>query len=282
MDDAMLKDQGKGDVAGFTEVDHAPNAGFFVEFLDAANALPGVQPIKTMMIDELRLSPGARVLEVGCGTGDDARLLAALVGPGGRVVGIDASEAMIGVARERSSDSSLPVEFALGDVRALRLPEDAFDACRCERVLMHVDGDPAGGIDEMIRVTRPGGRIVILDLDWDTLLLDHPDQAATRMIVHAVCDGIRNGRIGSQLPRLMSDAGLVDVVLQGRVVPLTHSFLHRMLDGHLSRAQKEGRLDCVELAEWWRPLDEAEARGHFTAVLVAFITSGEVPTSSSA
>jgi len=41
-------------------------------------------------------------------------------------------------------------------------------------------------------------------------------------------------------------------------------------------------LDCVELTEWWRPLDEAEARGHFTAVLVAFITSGEVPTSSSA
>ena len=162
------------------------------------------------------------------------------------------------------------------------LPDGAFDACRCERVLMHVDGDPARGIDEMARVTCPGGRIVILDLDWDTLLIDHPEQAITRMIVHAVCDGIRNGRIGSQLPRLMSDAGLVDVLFQSRVVPLTHSFLHRMLDGHLTRAQKEDRLDGVDVAEWWRALDEAESRGQFTAVLVAFITSGEVPTSSSA
>ena len=56
MDDAMLKDQGKGDVAGFTEVDHAPNAGFFVEFLDAANALPGVQPTAA--------TPGGRVRRV--------------------------------------------------------------------------------------------------------------------------------------------------------------------------------------------------------------------------
>jgi ubiquinone/menaquinone biosynthesis C-methylase UbiE len=263
MDDGRLENQGNGDVAGFTEVDQATDARFFVEFLDAANALPDVQTLKAVMVDELRLSPGVRVLEVGCGTGDDARLLAALVGPDGRVVGIDASEAMIGVARARSSDSSLPVEFALGDVLALKFPDGAFDACRCERVLMHVDGDPARGIDEMARVTRPGGRV-------------------TRTIVHAVCDGIRNGRIGSQLPRLMSDAGLVDVEFQGRVVPLTHSFLHRMLDGHLSRAQKENRLDRVDVAEWWRPLDGAESRGQFTTVLVAFITSGEVPTAISA
>lgn len=135
MNDASLNDQRKGDVARFTEVDQAPDARFFVEFLDAANALPDVRPLKTVMVDELRLSPGARVLEVGCGTGDDARLLAALVGQDGQVVGVDASEAMVGVPQERSSDSSLPVEFALGDVRSLKFPDGGFDACRCERVL---------------------------------------------------------------------------------------------------------------------------------------------------
>ncbi|MDQ2790637.1 MAG: hypothetical protein DLM60_18190 [Pseudonocardiales bacterium] len=160
MDDATLQDKGKGDVVGFAEVDQTPDVRFFVEFLDAANALPDVQTLKTVMVDELRLSPGAWVLEVGCGTGDDARLLAALVGPDGRVVGIDASEAMVGVARERSTDSSLPVEFALGDVRALKFPDDAFDACRCERVLMHVDGDPASGVDEMVRAVNIVGLLV--------------------------------------------------------------------------------------------------------------------------
>jgi SAM-dependent methyltransferase len=216
MDDGTLKNQGKGDVAGFTEVDQAPDARLFVEFMDAGNMLPDVRALKAVVADELRLFPGARVLELGCGTGDDARVLAALVGQDGLVVGIDTSETMIGVARERSRASSLPVEFTVGDAFALDFPDHTFDACRCERVLMHVDGDPAQCIREMVRVTRPGGRIVISDFDWDVMMIDHPDRAVTRTIVHAVCDGIRNGRIGSQLPRLMSDANLVDVTFQGR------------------------------------------------------------------
>ncbi|HEX5348720.1 MAG TPA: hypothetical protein VFW64_16695 [Pseudonocardiaceae bacterium] len=61
----------------------ASDARLFVEFLDAANALPDVQTLTAVMVDELRLSPGVRVREVGCGTGDDARLLAALVGQDG-------------------------------------------------------------------------------------------------------------------------------------------------------------------------------------------------------
>lgn len=61
MDDGTLTNQGKGDVAGFTEVDQATDARFFVEFLDAANALPDVQTLKAVMVDELRLSPGVRV-----------------------------------------------------------------------------------------------------------------------------------------------------------------------------------------------------------------------------
>jgi ubiquinone/menaquinone biosynthesis C-methylase UbiE len=130
MDDAMMKDQGKGDVAGFTEVDQAPDVRFFVEFMDAGNAWPEVRALKAVVADELRLFPGARVLELGCGTGDDARALAALVAPDGKVVGIDASEAMIGVARERSGDGAHLTEFALGDVRALDFPDGAFDACR--------------------------------------------------------------------------------------------------------------------------------------------------------
>lgn len=280
MNDGARNDQGIGDLARFTEVDHAPDARFFVEFMDAGNALPDVRTLKAVVADELRLYTGARLLEVGCGTGDDARALAALVGQDGRVVGIDASEIMIGVARERSRASSLPVEFALGDLRALSFPDGAFDACRCERVLMHVDADPARCIDEMVRLTRPGGRIVISDFDWDALVIDHPNRAATRTIVHAVCDGIRNGQIGSQLPRLMSDAGLVEVVLQGRAIQFTHSFFHQLLAGHLDRAQEEGRLQGIQLAEWWPPLDEAESRGQFTTALVGFIASGEVPIPS--
>lgn len=59
------------------------------------------------------------MIDVGCGTGDDVRALATLVGPVGHVIGIDASETMISVAQERSRASLLPVEFAAGDAAKL-------------------------------------------------------------------------------------------------------------------------------------------------------------------
>lgn len=194
------------------------------------------------------------------------------------MVGIDASETMIGVARERSRDGSLPIEFALGDALALDFPDDAFDACRCWGVLMHVDGEPARAVKEMVRVTRSGGRMVIFDFHWDAFAIDHPDQAATRAVVHAVCDGIRHGWIGAQLPRLMADAGLTEVEVEGHAVRITHPLFHRLLDGHLTQAQQEGRLNEAEISEWWRPLDQAaELGGALMVSLLAIIVAGTVP-----
>ena len=54
----------------------------------------------------------------------------------------------------------------------------------------------------MVRVTRPGGRIVVFDFDWDTLIIDHPDKETTRTVVLTYSDSIQNGWIGRQLPRL--------------------------------------------------------------------------------
>jgi SAM-dependent methyltransferase len=265
-----------GDIAEFTSIDLAPDAKFFVEFMDAANALPDIRRLKPLLAEQLRLSRGDRVLDVGCGTGDDALALVPLVGAAGTVVGIDPSETMIDVARERARATGLAVEFALGDALALDFPDASFAACRCERVLMHLDGDPAVAIAEMVRVTRRGGRVAISDFYWDGLVFDHPDRALTRAVVHAVSDGIRHGLIGSQLPRLMADAGLVEIEIEGHAVRFTHPFLHRLLDGHLKHAQEEGRLSEADVAAWWRPLDEAAAAEQMMASHFAFLAAGTV------
>lgn len=266
-----------GDIAQFTQVDLAPDARFFVDFMDTANALPDARRLKTLLVEQLHLSPGDRVLEVGCGTGDDALSLASLVGDAGAVVGIDSSETMIEVAKERARGVRASVEFAVGDAFALDFADDTFDASCCAWVLMHLDGEPARAIAEMVRVTRPGGRIAILDFHWDGLAIDHPDRASTRAIVQTVSDGIRNSWIGAQLPRLMENAGLVDVEIEGHTMRFTYPFLHRVLDGHLARAQEAGRLHENDVAQWWRPLDEAGAVGRVMASHLAFLSAGHLP-----
>jgi ubiquinone/menaquinone biosynthesis C-methylase UbiE len=135
------------------------------------------------------------VLEVGCGTGDDARDIARLVGPTGHVVGLDYSEAMIEVARERSQASGLPVEFQLGDAQNLIFADSSFDRYRTERMLMHVS-DPTRAITEAVRVLCSGGKAVAFDFDHDGLFMDSPQKETTRKIVRLFGDGLRSGWIG--------------------------------------------------------------------------------------
>ena len=86
------------DVTHFTTVDHTSDPAFFLRFLDTASKLPGVIAWKSALIDGLRLSPGAHVLDIGCGIGTDAFDLADRVGPRGLVTGVDFSEILIAEA----------------------------------------------------------------------------------------------------------------------------------------------------------------------------------------
>src|SRR5689334_23325809 len=91
------------DVTDFSTVDRTQDPDFYKRFLDLGNQVPEVAASKPILLNELRTSPGSRVLDVACGLGADVREIADLVGPTGRVVGVDASEAMIVEARARSA-----------------------------------------------------------------------------------------------------------------------------------------------------------------------------------
>ncbi len=107
----------------FCDVDGSGYACDFITYLDQAG-------------DQLR--PGERILDVGCGCGDDLRRLAPLVAPNGCAVGVDSSQSMIDEARQRSTGCELPPQFELGDAAHLRWRSDYFDACRADRVFQHL------------------------------------------------------------------------------------------------------------------------------------------------
>jgi demethylmenaquinone methyltransferase/2-methoxy-6-polyprenyl-1,4-benzoquinol methylase len=114
-------------------------------------------------VDRAEVGPGSDALDVCCGTGDLALELRRRIGPDGRVVGCDFSEPMLEIARRKSGDEGLPVEFGWADALDLPYGDASFDAVTIgfgARNLADLDR----GLSEMARVLRPGGRLAILEI----------------------------------------------------------------------------------------------------------------------
>jgi len=261
------------DVTHFTAVDHTGDPAFFLNFLDQANKIPAVMEWKLIILDGLRLRPGMKVLDLGCGAGHDAFDIACRVGSGGHITGVDFSEFLITEAIRRASGRNLPVCFEVGDAHALRFPDASFDAVRTERMLMHVP-DPGKALAEMVRVLKPGGRLAVQDVDWETQFCDSPYKDTTRKIALSFCDGIKNGWIGRRLPRLFREAHMTDITVSFRTVTLTYDFLQLLLGGHIARAISHGVLSKDEADRWWTQLAHANAEGSFLYGFTAFVVSG--------
>jgi ubiquinone/menaquinone biosynthesis C-methylase UbiE len=260
----------------FTDVDRTGNPDFFIRFLDRGNSLPDIMRSKPLILEGLRLREGQRVLDIGCGTGADVLEIARRVGRSGSVVGVDISDAMIEEARRRADPLNLPIALEAGDAQALRFEDRSFDACRAERILMHVP-DAEAALREMVRVIRLEGRISVFDVDWDTFVIDSPDKAVTRAVLTAFTDGIRNGWIGRQLPRLFRENGMTDVDVVGHQILIDFDFLGLLIGGRLTAAQRAGLLDPTDIRAWWHSLSELDASGNFLAGFTAFIVSGRKP-----
>ncbi len=116
-----------------------------------------------------RVGPGDSALDVACGTGDLALALAGRVSPGGEVLGCDFSEAMLDRARTKGAarDGDARVRFEWADAMALPYDDDAFDAATVGFGARNFE-DLARGLREMVRVVRPGGRVVVLEITTPT------------------------------------------------------------------------------------------------------------------
>jgi SAM-dependent methyltransferase len=151
-----------------------------IRYLDAAAAHHEMQRMRSAAFEMFAPSPGERLLDVGCGAGEVARQLGLRVGAEGSVTAVDQSAVAVSVASSRHDGT--PVGYAVGDIMTLDFPDGHFDGVRCERVLQHLS-DPDGAIEELLRVTRPGGRVCVIDSDWTSYSWDgfeHLDEVVAR------------------------------------------------------------------------------------------------------
>jgi SAM-dependent methyltransferase len=268
-------------ILDFARVDEADDPQRFVGYLDSVRR--ALQPFKTLAFDALALSHGDALLEVGCGTGDDTRRLAELVGERGRAIGVDNSDTMIEEARRRAVGSGLPVEFRVDDAQRLTFPDATFDATRAERVFQHL-ADPVRALRELARVTRPGGRVVIgPEPDWETLVVDCSDDEVMRRIKAVHCGLLTSAGIAHELPAHMRRLSLESVgVTPGTIVLADFGAADAMLalTGMAECAHAAGAISSRERSIWIDDLRTRDATGDFFLALTGFVTSAEKPSAA--
>lgn len=256
----------------FQNVDTS-DSDFLIQFLADANRLPTVVDGFRTQLQMLDIIEGDHVLDIGCGIGERAAQMAELVGPTGKVIGTDLSDTMVSASRQRYGDSGLPVEFHVAEACEQPFPDRSFDKVRTERVLMYVSDIPRA-FSEFRRVLKDGGKLLVVDFAWDSLIFGHGDAPLTRRITHYVCDSFPNGRIGADLFRTFHDFNFTDIDVRplGYTAPL--EFTRRVIGGILDSGVQNGNFSNEEIDGWWLELEEADRKGVFLTSFQGFIVAG--------
>ena len=194
---------------GYQRVDDDPNADVLLATMDGTAGWDATHRLRSWERAQLHLAQGQRLLDVGCGLGEASLDLAEDLGERGELVGIDASESMLRVARSNARGARFQVRFSVGDACSLDEPDASFDAARSERTLQWL-ADPAAAVAEMVRVVRPGGRVSLIDTDWSTFRIDVGDDALAALVRDWMrTERNRPSNVGRRLHDLVSQAGCV-------------------------------------------------------------------------
>lgn len=269
----------------YTSDAYVPDAESEVEastaaWLEAQAGMPFIREVARRTFELIDLRPGEAVLDVGCGTGVMLPSLVEAVGPDGNVTALDHAAAFLARADRRLRDAGLAdrVQLVRGDALSLPFGDGTFDVSHAERVLMHL-ADPDAAIREMVRVTRPGGRVACAEVFANGAAIDHLDHDLSEMVGRAAVAQIRNPWMGIELRRRMVQAGLVDVT----VVPVADVEM-RMEEDEVDEYRRQahdladrGAIEPARADEFIESLNSANAAGTYIGLALIFVAVGTVP-----
>jgi ubiquinone/menaquinone biosynthesis C-methylase UbiE len=250
------------------------------EYLQATGEF--VKHLKQRSYALMRIQPGHKVLDVGCGPASDTIQLAELVGHTGKVFGVDYDQAMIDEADQRAEKAGVTawVKHLFADSNSLPFETNSFNACRGERVFQHLL-DPTRALSEMTRVTTTGGWIVVLDGDWGSFSIDTPEVDIERRLVRVLADtGSHNGYAGRKLYRQFKQQQLTEITVELHPLLIRdYAFARQgaLLDQAEHIALTAGILTDEEVHCWRTSLEQADSNGVFFASVNLVMAIGRKP-----
>lgn len=245
----------------------------------------GLQSAARKVVDDTVASPflqfcelevGQRVLDVGSGPGWHVRVASRIVGPTGRAVGVDLSEAMLAEARQLAAERGVDVDFVQGSAYTLPFEQNSFDCCLSVDTT-HVLDDPAHALREMVRVTRPGGHICLLEYHCDGIFIGPAGSPLTRRLLAFVHDHECAQSSGFEAVSILKSLGATDVQVRGVLDhgdDQTFNFAWARaycLEEWLADAVAAGVLTAEEARQWLADQQAHASAGRFVLGLPLFL-----------
>jgi ubiquinone/menaquinone biosynthesis C-methylase UbiE len=237
--------------------------------LDAVEDSPGAAALRARSHQLLRAARGALVAGVGCGAG---RAVAGLADQGVRAMGIDVSEQMTAVARERWPNG----EFRAGDACALPLGDGQAAGYRAGKAI-HALADPGRAPAGARRVLAPGGRIVLCGQDRDTLVIDSSHPELTRTMVRKRAGQAASPRAARQYRNLLLDAGFRDVTVEVHTGVFTGGSFQPVLTRLAGACCEHDAITRGQAEEWIAGQRQRARPGRLSAAVPIFMAAATSP-----
>jgi arsenite methyltransferase len=222
--------------------------------------------------------PGEVGLDIGCGPGHLVCELAREVAPGGRIHGIDTSKDMLEWARQRAIREKVHdyIELREGNAARLDFDDASLDFVTVSQVYCFV-ADITGAIREAARVLRKGGRLVILDTDWDLVTWNSTDRLMTRRMLEARAGDYANPYLPRELPRLLKGAGFLLTSADAYTIIETECNKDTFGESIIESVQKAAIQHGIagsEIDRWTQDLRSRAESGDYYFCASRFIFSG--------
>jgi arsenite methyltransferase len=247
--------------------------------VDRQYAAPALVEQRRRTLETMALQLGQTALDIGCGPGYLTLEMARQVGARGQVIALDTSQPMLDIARARCAGLD-QIEFHLADAAALPCPDASIDIAAAVQVYLFAP-DLDDMTRELTRVLRAGGRAVVIDTDWDSVVWHSSDRDRMDQLLAVWMKRYVNARVARLLPGSLRRAGLkiehVDVIPLVELDPAENTYSGSQITELARYVVSKGGIPAGEASAWEEDLRSLAKRGEYFFSLNRYVFVASKP-----